>query len=434
LSTAAWIGVASGVVVIVGAVLGYARFMVQAPLVAQNARLETAKAQVEASRGDLERVLGHEQERVSDLDARYRSLHQDFMSLKLEKTGVLLKYEIDTELREAMDELDVTESSILVPGPPPNSSTFVFLAIYGPVAGKLRKAKLPTDQGIVGRVFRTGTPHRTANAYHDPSFFSGIDEKSEHETRALLTLPLRHDSRIVGVAQFLNKPGGFTASDERLAEELARPLTAKVAAFAQDPENFEVLGMAWRSKDKEATIAFCDLTSFSTLLTQMNVPSAIDCVNEYLEQQCDIAMRFGGTIDKYIGDGAMLRFNVPRPITTNDHAVCAAEAALDMRKAYDRLRKGWSSGGLPVRGVYGRIGLASGPVYEATIGHPNFPQITVIGEAVNVAANLCETAPRTRDVILVDQSLRTRLNGRFEFSEDQSDRNGSPVFELLSGA
>ena len=247
-------------------------------------------------------------------------------------------------------------------------------------------AKLPIDKGIVGRVFATGTLHNTADAYRDPNFFVGMDKRGAHETRALLTLPLCRNGHVIGVMQFLNKVNGFSAEDEIEATALADSIATKVDAFVRDVENFELLGLAWRSADKEATIAFCDLTASSSLLAQMNIPSAVDCINEYLEQQCEIAMKRGATIDKFIGDAAMLSFNVPRLITTGDHVVCAVEAALEMRDAFSDLKETWLTASLPVDSVYSRIGLSCGPVYEAQIGHHYRQQPTLIGEAVHEAA------------------------------------------------
>jgi class 3 adenylate cyclase len=431
MTPAALVAIVAGSLAIVGAIVGYAKFMVQAPLVAGNAKLEAEKAQVDAARAELERTLGNERERLAELDERNRTLRQDLVNLRLGKTSVFLKHEIDAELQEAMAALDVSESSILVPGPAPSASHFVFLSIHGPAASKLRKAKLALDKGIVGRVFASGTPHNTTNAYDDPSFFSGIDRKGEHETQAMLTSPLRQNGRVVGVVQFLNKAGGFTQADEATAQEYAALLAPKVATFARSPENFELLGLAWQSEDRDATVAFCDLTSSSALLERMNVPSAIDCINEYLEQQCDIAMRYGATVDKYIGDGAMLRFNVPRLIAHDDHAVRAVEAALEMRDAFEQLKESWVNEGLPVGDIYNRVGLSCGTVHEAKIGHPQFQQITVIGAAVNDAANLCETATREGNVVIVAERLRQRLGDRFVVRAVQDDTHERRAFEVL---
>jgi class 3 adenylate cyclase len=422
--TAAWIGIAAGVAAIAGAIVAATRAIVRAPLDVEHERLE-------ASKSEVEQALDREREGLADLNARHHTLQRDFRHLKEGKTSVLLKHEIDTQLREAMEILDVTESSILVPGPQRGSSTFVFLCINGPAAARLRMAKLPIDKGIVGRVFATGTPHNTADAYRDPNFFVDIDKRGAHETRALLTLPLRHNGHIIGVMQFLNKASGFSTEDEIEATALADSIAAKVDAFVCDVENFELLGLAWRSADKEATIAFCDLTASSSLLAHMNIPSAVDCINEYLEQQCEIAMKRGATVDKFIGDAAMLSFNVPRLITTGDHVVRAVEAALEMRDVFSDLKETWLTASLPVDSVYSRIGLSCGPVYEARIGHPHLQQPTLIGEAVHEAANLCEKAARDRNTVLVDERVLRRLQGRFVVRRPLVSRRGERAYEIL---
>ena len=430
----AWIGIAAGAVGIFGAALAATHFLVRAPLEAERAKAEAEKAQVDAARADVERKLEREREHSADLDARHRDLQQDFFNFRLGNTSAPLKQEIQDLLFDAMEALGVKESSILVPGPPPNSTRFVFLAVYGPAAAKLRRAKLPIDEGIVGRVFATGTLHNTVNAHSDPNFFAGIDEKGEHRTQTMLTVPLGHHGEAVGVTQFLNKAGGFAPADEAHANEFATLLAPKVASFIRDPENFELLGLASQSEDREATIAFCDLTSSSLLLEQMNVLSAIDCINEYLEEECDAAMAFGATVDKYLGDGAMLRFNVPRRITDDDHVIRAVEAALRMQELFVRLKSGWMSEGLPVADIYNRIGLASGIVYEAKIGHSQFQQLTVIGDAVNNAASLCETATRTGNVIVVPADMIPRLDNRFAVKEAADNGGTLPAFEVLGHA
>lgn len=421
MSPDAWIGVGAAIVGIVGALLAGTHYLVRAPLEAAIARADAERAQVEGSRADVERRLERERERREELDGKYQTLQRDFIHFQQGKTGIPLKHEIESALRDAMEALGVEEGSILAPGPPPNSSRFVFLAIYGPAADKLRRAKLPIDQGIVGRVFANGTPHNTANAQRDPSFFVGIDERGEHRTQAMLTAPLRYHGKVVGVVQFLNKSAGFSATDETAASEFADLLAPKVVAFTRDPENFELLGLASQSEEREATIAFCDLTSSSLLLEQMNVLSAIDCINEYLEGQCDVAMDFGATVDKYLGDGAMLCFNVPRRIADADPAVRAVEAAVEMQTHFERLKSGWLRLGLPVDTIYNRIGLSSGIVYEAKIGHPQIQQLTVVGDAVNHSAALCETASRAGNVIVVPETMVPRLDGRFQVRSSESD-------------
>ncbi len=60
---------------------------------------------------------------------------------------------------------------------------------------------------------------------------------------------------------------------------------------------------------------------------------------EYFETLCDVALSTGGAIDKFMGDGFMLSFNVGKPIP--DHEFIAIEAALQMQTAFDKLKKKW---------------------------------------------------------------------------------------------
>jgi class 3 adenylate cyclase len=139
------------------------------------------------------------------------------------------------------------------------------------------------------------------------------------------------------------------------------------------------------------------LTSSSLLLEHLNTPSAIDCINEYLEDQCGVAMDRGATIDKYIGDGAMLRF-VPARSPEGDHVAQAVEAALEMQERFERLKESWINSRLPVREIYSRIGISCGTVHDAKLGHPQFQEITVIGEAVSPARSTSPTSVPTRSL------------------------------------
>ena len=388
MSLGLWVGIVAAAVAVVGLVFRYGRNMVEGPL-------KTEKASADAARADAERRSADDRERFIEVDAKYKSLQQDMLNLRLNKSNVFLKYEIDTLLWQAAEALGVVESSILLPGPPPESSTFVFLAVNGPAAPRLRLTKLPIDSGIVGRVFATGTLHNTSNPYADPNFSSAVDQKGNHRTQTILTVPLVVGGETVGVAQFLNKPGGFGAADEARATEFAGLLAGKVVAFAREPENFELLlGLAGVVEEEQATIAFCDLTAFSPFLRQMNAAGAVDCLNEYLIQQCEVAMGHGGTVEKYLGDGAMLRFASPRG-PEGDEVADVIDAALEMQDGFRHLKESWLNASLPVEGLFSRIGVSRGAVHEVKLGHPQFQELTVIGDPVNEASALCDAPGAT---------------------------------------
>lgn len=407
MDTGQWIALAAFAITVAGVMVGVTRFLVQAPLQAKNAGLE-----VEVGR--LKQEVDSQKARNDELNRKYDSVLQDFVNLKSGKGGVLLKNAIDAEMELSMKVLNATESSVLVPGRFLKPPGFVFLSIHGPAAPKLRTTSVPIDKGIVGLVFKTGILNNTADPNREAQFFKAVDKKAIHQTKTMLTVPLRSEGSVIGVAQFLNKADGqpFTEEDERAALDRCRAVAARVSDFVQDPTNFDVLGLSLDRESKEATILFCDLTASSTLFDKMDIPTAIRCIDEYLSRQSDIALKHGATIDKYLGDGVMLRFNVPLRIRGGDHAVRAVEAALEMRRDFGTLKESWQEFGLKVDPVFARVGLACGAVYEAIMGHPQFQHIAVIGDTVNRAANLCQLGPRDRNVVVVDEEIRGRLGDR----------------------
>jgi class 3 adenylate cyclase len=426
----ALIGAIGGVIGILGAVIAYTKFAAQAPLQARIAELEADLKRRQERDADL-------QGKYETLEARYDNLSRDFSNLKRGKSGVVIKNDIDAALLRGMNLLQATESSVLVPGPPPSSS-FVFLSIYGRAAASLRYSKLPIDKGKAGKVFATGRLDNSSDARKDSEFFKEMDKKGAHTTRTMLTVPLRYGDGTIGVVQFLNKEDDrdFTDQDEAIATEIADGLVDKVADFIGETSNFELLGLSAEQKGKEETVIFCDLSASAELFRVLSAPDAIDCVNEYFERQSEIAMALGATVDKYMGDGIMLRFT-PRNSEDREHAARAVTAAWQMNADFEALKQSWLNFEYAVEDVYSRIGLASGRVYQTILGHRQHKHITVIGDIVNTAANLCDIGDRTRQVILINAGAQKLIGEDFDVQELPADiqrrmKSGrGPFFEVV---
>jgi len=374
------IAIATGVVGLAGAVLAAIRYFAK-------------KEQLE---GDLKRV----EERYTELDLRYKEAVEMIGKVKLSgSAALLLKGEIDNQLELATKALHAKASSILVPLPGKNPQNLIFLAAFGPAAPSLRRTTVPLTKGIAAHVFTSSRPYLALDTRQDKEFFKGVDILSSYITSDILCVPVVIGGATIGVLQFLNKEqGSFTEQDLQLAQRLAEPLAQRVSQFVADPSNFELLGFAPAEVDRDGTIVFCDLTASSLLIDAMNFSSAISLINAYLEKACDVTMQHGGTIDKLLGDGGMFRFNVPHEIP--DSRMQALRAAVSMRDVFQVQKDGWLKAGMPANVLFTRIGIASGPVREAIMGHPQFQSLTVVGEPVILASNLCLGAPRDRNVIL----------------------------------
>jgi len=83
------------------------------------------------------------------------------------------------------------------------------------------------QNGIAGRVARTGETLNVSDPSHHPDFFAGIDQETGYVTRSMLCTPVRdRQDKIFAIVQLLNKTGerAFTAADERRLREFAPSL------------------------------------------------------------------------------------------------------------------------------------------------------------------------------------------------------------------
>jgi class 3 adenylate cyclase len=388
-----WMAIATGVIGLLGTVVAVLRYFIK-------------KEQLE---GELKQL----QDRYSELGDRHKDLLQVVTTIKSAGSAALLKKSaLDADVEMAMNALQAKASSILVPLPHPNPASFVFLTIHGPAASKIRRSTTPINKGISGYVYAQAKPYLAVDARSDPKFFKAIDKLSDYQTTDILCVPLVVAGKAIAVLQFLNKVGGdqFTQQDLHMAERFAATLTPKVQEFTGNPDNFELLGFSPEKEQAQGTIIFCDLTASSSLMDTMDRTTAIGLINVYLERNCDIALRHGATVDKFIGDGAMFRFNVPHSI--QNYASHALQAAIEMREEFESIKASWLDSGFPVSPTFTRVGVASGPLAEAIMGHPQYQSLTVMGEPVVIAANLCAGAPRDRNIVVIDQASQRGLESK----------------------
>ena len=349
---------------------------------------------------DLTVQIGKAEAKNKELFTELTCLRQDSELNRLAAaTAEEKKAEVDRRLQFTMKAMNASSASIFVPEPSRLSSNFVFLSVLGPVANKIRLVRIPMNKGIVGSVYASGHTLNTSNAHNDPRWSNIMDEITKFRTKSLVCAPIILNGLTLGAVEFLNKENNqqFSSTDEDMAVQFATSIALTVDNFIHNYENFLRIGIAPETDEKETIIAFLDLTA-SKLMFDILPPSVcVDRINEYLERQCEIAMKHGAVIDKYLGDGAMLKF-------TNSDVSKAVEACLAMKEDFEQMKEGWCKFDSKMNCVYSRIGLSYGLVREVNIGHPQFKQITVMGKVVNNASMLCECATRNRSIVLTDKT------------------------------
>ncbi len=174
----------------------------------------------------------------------------------------------------------------------------------------------------------------------------------------------------------------------------------------ENPARFRLCGfcgtplvvVASREERKTVTIVFTDLVGSTALAEAVDSEALREVMGRYYEAMTRVLQRHGGTIAKFIGDAVMAVFGLPK--LHEDDALRAVRAASEMQAALERLNA-------DLRARYGvalavRTGVNTG---EVVVGDARAEEGLVIGDAVNVAARLEQTAGRM-EVLIGDATQR----------------------------
>jgi len=167
---------------------------------------------------------------------------------------------------------------------------------------------------------------------------------------------------------------------------------------------------------KLATILFADVVGFTSLSENSDPEAVARTVDAAFRRMAEVVESHGGTVDKYLGDALMAVFGVP--VAHDDDAERAVAAALAMREL---------GGDLAFS-----IGINSGEVMATAVGRDG--DVTVIGDAVNVAARL-EKAAAGGEVLVGPLTAELAIGG-VAFRERQpvilkGKADPVPVFEVV---
>jgi class 3 adenylate cyclase/tetratricopeptide (TPR) repeat protein len=161
---------------------------------------------------------------------------------------------------------------------------------------------------------------------------------------------------------------------------------------------------------------FADIRGFTRLSEVLPPERLVAAINGCWEVLDEAIARYGGEVDKYIGDAVMATFGAP--VAHDDDPRRAVLAALDMQTAIShmnaRLRKQIGCE------LEMRIGINTGVVLAGPIGSKRKRAFTVMGDAVNVAARLEHAAPVGS--ILVGEATRAYLGSAFRLRLRRSVR------------
>ncbi|MFP4578112.1 MAG: AAA family ATPase [Coleofasciculus sp.] len=245
-----------------------------------------------------------------------------------------------------------------------------------------------------------------------------------YQPKSILCAPLINQGKLSGIVYLENNltTGAFTAS--RL--ELLRLLSAQAATSIENARFYSSLAelnqayerfvprqfLHFLNKDsivdvqfgdnvqKEMSILFSDIRSFTTLSEMLTPEDNFKFINAYLSRMEPAITDHNGFIDKYIGDAIMALFSGQA-----DDAVKAGIAMLHQLRLYNQHRQ--NSGYPPIR--IG-IGINTGGLMLGTIGGVSRMDSTVISDAVNLASRIEGLTKYYQVPLLISHHTFSRLS------------------------
>src|SRR5690554_1647766 len=152
------------------------------------------------------------------------------------------------------------------------------------------------------------------------------------------------------------------------------------------------------TRRKKLTVFFSDIRGFTELAEEMEAEALTDLLNNYLNEMSRIALQYGGTIDKFIGDSMMVFFGDPVSRGAKQDAEAAVSMAIAMRKHMKVLRQQWRSQGI-TKPLEIRMGLSTGYCTVGNFGADMRMDYTIIGREVNLASRL-ESAAEAGEILI----------------------------------
>ena len=196
---------------------------------------------------------------------------------------------------------------------------------------------------------------------------------------------------------------------QKASEQLSKYLSPQICEKIFSGAEFSA-----KSARKKLTIFFSDIVGFTTLSEQMEAEDLSNFLNFYLTNMCDIALKYGGTIDKFIGDSVMVFFGDPDTKGAQEDATACCQMAMEMLNFLESNQQNFQDMYNFPEKLEIRMGIHNGLCNVGNFGSAQRLDYTAIGRAVNVASRLEQAAPKNS--ILVSSAVRNLIKNKFETS------------------
>lgn len=184
-----------------------------------------------------------------------------------------------------------------------------------------------------------------------------------------------------------------TINHKMKAYKLSRYISPTVwSAISEDREK------TLQTDRKRLTIFFSDIKDFSQLSEELEAETLTGLLNTYLSEMSKIVKQYGGTIDKFMGDGIMVIFGDFNSQGIKNDSIRCVSMAIAMRKRMKALQRQWLNQGIE-KPLEIRMGINTGYCTVGTFGTSHHLDYTVLGTHVNLASRL-ESAAQPGEILI----------------------------------
>jgi len=188
------------------------------------------------------------------------------------------------------------------------------------------------------------------------------------------------------------------AKQEQMAISLSKYLSPQIYKFIFSGER----KVKVESQRKNLTVFFSDMQGFTQLTDSIEPEALSTLLNEYFNEMSEIAIRFGGTVDKFMGDSIMIFYGDPESKGSKQDALDCILMGLEMRKKMKMLKEKWQADGI-YEPLQIRAGVNSGYCTVGNFGSEDRLDYTIIGGTVNLASRL-ESSAEPDEILISHQT------------------------------
>jgi two-component system sensor histidine kinase ChiS len=322
--------------------------------------------------------------------------------------------ELFKELCEDEEEVPVVISDYIMPGIKGDQ----LLTILYSLDPRIKKIMLTgqADADAVGRAVNNASLYRyLSKPWEQNDLLMTIQEaiKSYYQDRTLeqqnAKLVVANQS-LVELNEMLNKE--IELFNKFVPNQFLKLINMDLVQQATEAVTTHRYIQLSQSAEKELTIMFSDIRSFTAICEKMSSSQAFEFVNKYLREFGPIIGLYNGFVDKFIGDAIMALFEKPGDAV--DAAIAMQERLISFNQQLIE------NGQKPIQ--FG-IGINTDMIHLGTIGEDNRLQTTVIGDGVNLTQRTEQKAKEFSTKIVITENTLKKLSDQSKYAIRFLDRS-----------